>query len=76
MTLGKFSYGLYLFHVPVFCYFSSPAFLFRFVHYLRSPVAVIALWRVFAICVTALLTVISYYLLEKPALSLKRRFVS
>jgi peptidoglycan/LPS O-acetylase OafA/YrhL len=61
--LGRISYGVYLWHYPVF---KATSFL-RVGWPLKLCVALAA---------TLIVSSLSYYVLERPALSLKRRFVS
>jgi peptidoglycan/LPS O-acetylase OafA/YrhL len=58
--IGRISYGLYLWHYPIF---KATSFL-----KMRWPVQLAV-----ALALTVMVTSLSYYLIERPALSLKRR---
>ena len=59
--IGRISYGLYLWHYP----------MFKWIKYLNSPWPVKLALALLATFITASL---SFYLLEQPLLRLKRRF--
>lgn len=61
--LGKISYGLYLWHVPIYVLL-TPAFL-GVSYYATQAVRILA---------TVIVATASYYLLERPFLNLKRRY--
>ena len=73
---GKYSYAMYLFHLPV-AYFTKHV-VFKGADFHSLPGLAI-MWQFLfyavatALCVLSAL--VSWYLLEKPALSLKQRFV-
>ena len=57
--IGKISYGLYLWHSPIFR-------ILRDFHWSQ--------WRYAAVLTTIAVTLASYYLIERPCLRLKKRF--
>jgi peptidoglycan/LPS O-acetylase OafA/YrhL len=59
--IGKVSYGLYLWHYPIFCEVQARHFP------MQKEVAI-------EVALTILATVTSFYLIERPALKLKSRF--
>ena len=61
--VGKISYGLYLWHYPIFCEVQARKWP------LRSELVIELGLTVFA-------TLASFYLIERPALRLKRRFTA
>ena len=65
---GKISYGIYLYHVPVYMFLSS--FLY---HYKISLHSILEIVLEIALCF--LLATISWYLIEKPLLKLKSKLV-
>jgi peptidoglycan/LPS O-acetylase OafA/YrhL len=59
---GRISYGLYLWHIPVFFVLGKPA------HWTGAQIQIARFVLVYAVAA------ISYYLLERPFLKLKSRF--
>jgi peptidoglycan/LPS O-acetylase OafA/YrhL len=65
---GKISYGLYLYHMPIFVLMPWPSF--QFLPHAVAPYAMLAVAIVLSFAVAA----VSYYLVERPCLDLKHRF--
>ena len=65
---GKISYGIYLYHIPVYMFVSS--FLFHYKIYLHSVLEI-----GLKIVLSFLLASISWYFIEKPLLNLKHKIV-
>ena len=66
VIIGQVSYGVYLWHIPVF--------KLTYVHVLPHWELGAPAFVLFRIALTALVVVVSYRLIETPALRLKRRF--
>jgi peptidoglycan/LPS O-acetylase OafA/YrhL len=68
-ALGKISYGLYVWHLPVMLY--VPHFARRWFRQMgNAPFSHFAIF----FCVTVLVSICSWFLLERPMLKLKRFF--
>ena len=67
LFLGKISYGIYLYHVPVYEFISS--FIFHY-HIPLNPVMALLI----KISITILIAAISWRLIEKPILRLKNKW--
>jgi peptidoglycan/LPS O-acetylase OafA/YrhL len=70
---GKYSYGMYVFHFPIFWLLRTPLFDFFFdlnVNYFMSK----TITSVFVLILTKSFSLISYHLLELPFLKLKKYF--
>lgn len=65
---GKISYGIYLYHVPVYMFVSS--FLFHYKIFLHSVLEI-----VLEIVLSFFVASISWYFIEKPLLNLKHNIV-
>jgi peptidoglycan/LPS O-acetylase OafA/YrhL len=61
--VGKISYGLYLWHYPIFCEVQARKWPLRFEFVIELGLTILA-------------TMTSFYLIERPALRLKRRFTA
>jgi peptidoglycan/LPS O-acetylase OafA/YrhL len=70
--LGKISYGLYVYHLAVTWFI--PRLLSGVLK--GQSFSTKFLLTVIEFCITLLISVVSYFLLEKPVLSLKDRFFS
>ncbi|HUH98453.1 MAG TPA: acyltransferase [Anaerolineales bacterium] len=70
--LGKISYGLYVYHLAVIWFVTrlSTGILTGQSFWTKTLLTVVEF------CITVVIAVLSYFLLEKPALSLKDRFFS
>ena len=73
-SLGKYSYGMYIFHKPLHDWVGKPL-LDHFELTLRPSYPIAMGYVVLATLVTLLLGIVSYHLVEKHFLSLKRWFV-
>ena len=62
VAIGRVSYGLYLYHVPVFWYVG------------QAHIALQARGLAIAVAITVAITLFSYFAIERPALRYKRRF--
>ena len=62
---GRISYGLYLYHLPIY-------FMFGLSHTKSTPIPVLTV--VIAVVMTCAVTIASYYFIEKPLLKIKDRF--
>jgi peptidoglycan/LPS O-acetylase OafA/YrhL len=62
--LGKVSYGVYIFHIPLFLILGK-----LISNYINNSKTILALFALFA---TLFLSTLSYYYFEKPILALKR----
>jgi peptidoglycan/LPS O-acetylase OafA/YrhL len=60
VQLGRISYGLYVYHEPI---------LYLLTHRLHNKIAIAA-----SLLLTVAMSILSWYLLERPALELKKRF--
>jgi peptidoglycan/LPS O-acetylase OafA/YrhL len=72
-TLGRYSYGLYVFHFIVYWMF-RPAVL-ESLHFIQTPFIAKSVAALILLIFTFSLTLLSYHLLELPFLRLKRFFV-
>jgi len=68
--LGKISYGLYVYHFPIIWFVAQTTERYFKDPYLKPMNALIAL------VTTVIVASLSYYLMERPILSLKDRFFS
>ncbi len=59
--IGRISYGLYLWHQPVF-------------YAIKSYSLSLGEWRALSLAITLAVTLVSYYLIERPCLRWKQRF--
>jgi peptidoglycan/LPS O-acetylase OafA/YrhL len=71
MFFGRYSYAIYLLHLPVATYFNHQI---RAMGLGTSPLAVVSLGMIAPFICTVLLSLLSWHLLEKHALKLKTRF--
>ncbi len=69
VAVGKVSYGLYVYHVPVFFYFGVA-------HVQPGRVGASPEAAASAAAALVVVTILSWFLMEKPFLSLKKRLVS
>lgn len=74
-SLGKYSYGMYVFHKPLHDWIGRP--LLTHFGLLKQPSHLVALcYVVVAALATLLVAMLSYHVFERHALALKRWFVS
>jgi peptidoglycan/LPS O-acetylase OafA/YrhL len=67
---GKISYGLYLYHMPIYCLFA-----WQRLSFLPKPLLVLACASI-VFAMAFVVAYLSFIFVERPALSLKRRFSS
>jgi peptidoglycan/LPS O-acetylase OafA/YrhL len=72
--LGRYSYGIYVFHVPLFLYFRGPVRDFLFSHGIGNHGVVVVLTAGAVFALTCLCAYASYQLFERRFLRLKRYF--
>ena len=73
-SCGKYSYGMYVLHMPIVIFLSIPlAYLFGAIH-LHSSSGRVAIAIAVGTGLTYLVALVSWNLLENPLLRLKSRF--
>jgi peptidoglycan/LPS O-acetylase OafA/YrhL len=72
MFMGKYSYGIYVFHFPVFMLLKQP--LAHWAGFINNTLIRQTMISVICVCITILLSLISYHLFEQRFLNLKKRF--
>ena len=72
--LGTYSYGLYVYHHFISYYLSSNRTDLKLASWLGSHLAAVALQATLGICASLAVAYLSYELVEKRFLRLKRRF--
>lgn len=70
-SVGRYSYGMYVLHFPIFLWLQTHSAVYDRTFGRWSPLAFVATMMILAYCAAF----VSYQLLEKPFLSLKRFFV-
>ena len=73
---GKYSYSLYIFHVPVQTYFSHKFPLDRMIHVFHSLFLALAFRMTIVATVSIVIALLTWNIIEKPMLGLKRYFGS
>lgn len=74
--LGKYSYSLYVFHVPIQTYFSHKLPLDRMVQVFHSLFLALAFRMTIVATVSIVVALLTWNIIEKPMLGLKRYFSS
>jgi peptidoglycan/LPS O-acetylase OafA/YrhL len=70
---GKYSYGIYVFHFPVFWLIRSPLREWIALH-LANETLIKSCVTLMTLVLTVVLALVSYHFLEKPFLQLKKHF--
>ncbi|MFL5786503.1 MAG: acyltransferase family protein [Flavisolibacter sp.] len=72
--VGKISYGMYVFHIPVYVVLSSVLMKVFLLNYGMTSIQALFAIASISFVITVLASSLSFYLLERPILGLKRYF--
>ena len=72
--IGKISYGIYVFHIPIYLISSSVLMNTFLNQYGMSSIQALFCIATISLVITLIISSLSFYFLEKPILSLKRYF--
>lgn len=72
--LGKISYGIYVFHIPIYLFLANFLAIYLKNYHLNSS-SLLLIIGFSSLAITLLMSSLSFYLFERPILSLKKYFL-